>query len=193
MHTILYLTKLYQEKRLKWAKGSVLRRTFWRWIVFSNEKKFNLDRFDRFTYCCDFRSSGLCMRRDALESEKEIHLKITSFLVRTTMVSKAKRLCTSRESVRITYIIGDKYLGWFAFRHDFIGTITSACSLITLDCRRKRFRNPVKHGIECQICDDAVSNVGLCSNASIVHSLCESFMEQDSSAYVHELGMKSDG
>lgn len=41
--------------------------------------------------CSDFRSSGLCMHRDALVLDKEIHLKIKSFLIRTTIVSTAER------------------------------------------------------------------------------------------------------
>ena len=46
-----YLTKLHQEKRVQWAKDHVRRRTIWRRIVFSDEKRFNLDGLDGFAYC----------------------------------------------------------------------------------------------------------------------------------------------
>ena len=47
------------------------------------------------------------------------------------MVSTAKRLGTPTESIRVPYIIGDKYLGWFVFRRDFVATIPSEDSLAT--------------------------------------------------------------
>ena len=43
MQTVLYLTKLHQESRVKWAEDYVQWRTSWCRVIISDEKKFNLD------------------------------------------------------------------------------------------------------------------------------------------------------
>ena len=132
------------------------------------------------------------MHRDALVSDREVHLKIKSFFLRTNMVSTSERCRTTWESVRVPYINSDKYLDCFVFRRDFVDTIPSALPLVTFDCRRKQLRSAMKHRIECRICDGAVSNVGLCSHETTVHSLRESFTERNDSSSAHVLGIKSD-
>ena len=110
------------------------------------------------------------MHKDTSVSDEEIHLKIKYFLIQTTMSSKPERPFSKWKCVRFPHIIAEEYLGRFVFRWNFIGAISSACSLITFDSQRKRLRQTKKHRIEYRICESAISNFSLRSPAMILSS-----------------------
>ena len=83
--------------------------------------------------------------------------------------------------------------GWFLYKRNLFEIVSSAYTIVTLDCRSKRFGNALKNRILCRTCEGLGGNVGYCSHGTEILNRLYSISKRSDSAANVCLGMSDDG
>ena len=130
--------------------------------------------------------------RDLLTKNRNILIGISRMLSRIDKETSSRDISCFIES-DVSCKPNDDFASWFTYNRKFLGKMDSACSIVTLDCRRKRIRNSLKHRIQCHSCEGSASSVGICSHANLILSKLSTNYNAVEDATDYSIGIMENG